>query len=134
MIRKVNYRKYYEICTGEKIERGFDIHHLDSNRENNHIMNLVAVPYKVHRDYHNAEFALSKVLCDLNNLRSFHTSNTIKYHEIINQYITARNDIYHYELRRDDLIYKNNPQINVYENSTGLKEVERIIKKYNQNG
>ena len=47
-----NYRKFYEKETGKKIPKDFDVHHIDFNRENNDIMNLVAMPKKLHQRYH----------------------------------------------------------------------------------
>lgn len=49
-----NYRKKYERFYGEEIPEGYDVHHLDMNRNNNSIVNLVAVPKEVHRRYHKA--------------------------------------------------------------------------------
>lgn len=47
-----NYRKFYENKTGVKTEKGFDIHHLDFNKSNNNINNLVRIPSKLHKGYH----------------------------------------------------------------------------------
>ncbi len=35
-----------------KLPKGFDVHHLDHNRENNDISNLVALPKELHKKYH----------------------------------------------------------------------------------
>jgi hypothetical protein len=47
-----NYRKFYEEQTGKKIPKDFDVHHIDFNRNNNDIINLVAIPKKLHKKYH----------------------------------------------------------------------------------
>lgn len=47
-----NYREIYEYETGQLIPNGFHIHHIDGNRNNNHILNLVALPGKLHSAYH----------------------------------------------------------------------------------
>ena len=47
-----NYRKIYEKAVGEKIEEGYEIHHIDFDRNNNNILNLVALPKCIHREYH----------------------------------------------------------------------------------
>lgn len=39
-----DYRKYYERCMGEPIPPSFEVHHLDLDRSNNHIENLIAIP------------------------------------------------------------------------------------------
>lgn len=48
----MNYRKFYQNAIGQKIPKGFDVHHIDGNRENNDIKNLVAIPKKVHNGFH----------------------------------------------------------------------------------
>jgi hypothetical protein len=47
-----NYREKYERLTGEPIPNGFHVHHIDEDRRNNDILNLVALPNKVHSAYH----------------------------------------------------------------------------------
>lgn len=47
-----NYRSIYEKCLRCKIPDGFVIHHIDFNRENNEISNLIAIPEQLHKDYH----------------------------------------------------------------------------------
>lgn len=48
----MSYRNKYEEKTGLKVPSSFDIHHIDLNRKNNDINNLVAIPRELHRDYH----------------------------------------------------------------------------------
>jgi hypothetical protein len=55
---KFNYRKFYEEKTGKKIPKDFDVHHIDLNRENNDIMNLVAIPKKLHHNYHKSLYEI----------------------------------------------------------------------------
>lgn len=50
---RFRYRKYYEESVGTKIDKDYEIHHLDFNRHNNYIINLVALPKYLHRKYHN---------------------------------------------------------------------------------
>lgn len=47
-----NYRKIYEKYCKIKIPKNYEIHHIDMNRENNDIFNLVMLPKKLHCDYH----------------------------------------------------------------------------------
>lgn len=46
------YRRFYEKETNKKVPSDFDIHHIDFNRKNNNIKNLVAIPKLLHSDYH----------------------------------------------------------------------------------
>lgn len=48
-----NYRKFYFEQVGKKYSsKTFDIHHINLNREDNRIDNLVALPKKLHHQYH----------------------------------------------------------------------------------
>lgn len=67
----IDYRKKYEEETGFKVPKEFDIHHLDSNRENNDIRNLVAIPKKLHHVYH-------ELLCEY--LQTIENMNNDKIH------------------------------------------------------
>lgn len=48
----MNYRKFYEEQTKTKLPKNFEVHHIDLNRENNDISNLVAIPKKLHQELH----------------------------------------------------------------------------------
>lgn len=45
-------RRIYCKTLGITLPRGFDVHHIDLNRLNNDILNLVALPTILHRKYH----------------------------------------------------------------------------------
>lgn len=49
-----NYRKIYEKKCNIKIPKNYEIHHVDFNRENNNIRNLVMLPKEIHQEYHKA--------------------------------------------------------------------------------
>lgn len=44
MAKSFNYRKYYKDYYGIDFGKEFDIHHIDINRENNEINNLILLP------------------------------------------------------------------------------------------
>lgn len=48
----MNYRKLYETHFDIKLSKDYDVHHIDFDRENNTIDNLIAMPNKLHRNYH----------------------------------------------------------------------------------
>jgi len=49
----MNYRKLYEEYHNLKIPKDWDIHHIDADRENNKIDNLIMLPSKLHQALHN---------------------------------------------------------------------------------
>lgn len=57
----MNYRRFYSYCLGEVLPKEIHVHHLDGNRGNNHLSNLVAIQAKLHQQYHFYE----NMLCDI---------------------------------------------------------------------
>lgn len=67
----MNYRKKYKQHYNIDFGKEYVIHHIDENRDNNDIMNLLLLPNKLHSKYHTYksqyEMASSNGLClDLN--------------------------------------------------------------------
>ena len=50
----MKYRQFYEDKTGVHIPNSYDIHHIDIDRDNNGITNLVAIPSYLHVQIHKA--------------------------------------------------------------------------------
>lgn len=48
----MDYRKLYADHYGITLPDGFDIHHIDGDRENNDISNLLLLPSMLHQWYH----------------------------------------------------------------------------------
>ena len=48
----MNYRKFYEETLGLILKKEDEVHHLDLNRKNNDIYNLIGIPRKLHKQYH----------------------------------------------------------------------------------
>jgi hypothetical protein len=49
----MNYRKFYQEQIGKKYDSSeFDIHHINGNHDDNDLLNLVALPKRLHRQYH----------------------------------------------------------------------------------
>lgn len=61
----MDYRAFYQDITGEMIPLNFDVHHLDLDRSNNDISNLVAIPKPIHEKYHTLLNATSLAVSDL---------------------------------------------------------------------
>jgi len=56
----MNYIEIYENYYNLKIEKGFEIHHIDGNVDNNNIENLICLPKKFHQCLHNWVGIISK--------------------------------------------------------------------------
>lgn len=52
MAKNFNYRKYYKEYYGIDFDNEYSIHHIDFNRDNNSIENLILLPKRLHRRYH----------------------------------------------------------------------------------
>lgn len=50
--RKYSIRAIYQEATNRELPKDFDIHHINLDPEDNNILNLLALPRKVHQDYH----------------------------------------------------------------------------------
>ena len=65
---RTKYKRYYEIEFG----REYAVHHIDGNRENNDIANLVLLPSKLHSQYH-----FLKTIIDRQNLPTVISGNAL---------------------------------------------------------
>ncbi len=45
-------RRIYQEETGQPIPHGFHVHHIDFNKGNDDINNMVAIPKELHQEYH----------------------------------------------------------------------------------
>ena len=62
-----DYRKYYaQYYNIEWDSNLFDVHHIDRNRSNNDIRNLVLLPKNLHRELHMVYNELDRVLVSMN--------------------------------------------------------------------
>lgn len=52
MAKSFNYRKYYKDYYGIDFDSSYVIHHIDFDRSNNDINNLILLPSKLHSRYH----------------------------------------------------------------------------------
>lgn len=55
------YRRLYKKSVGD-IPKGFEIHHIDGDRENNKIENLLMLPKELHTEYHARKDSLDRYM------------------------------------------------------------------------
>ena len=51
-VTKSNYRQYYKEYYGIEFGKDFSVHHIDMNRDNNDINNLLLLPKEIHNKFH----------------------------------------------------------------------------------
>lgn len=82
----MNYVKFYKLETKIIIPKNYDVHHIDWNRDNNFITNLIHIPKKIHTLIHNYYGYVTKLECikltdiyeDINNPKRF-TTQALKF-------------------------------------------------------
>lgn len=107
--KQKNYRRIYEQKCNIKIPKGYEIHHIDFNRDNNNIMNLVALPKELHNKYHTllrryksihyeVQTELKSILELGSAINAYIKNNDLK---IIGEFIDVWYECQHYVLYRD---------------------------------
>lgn len=92
-----------------KVPYGYQIHHIDHNRKNNNICNLVAIPKKLHNNYHSCNNKFQKSLYDINNFFGFmHKGHKEKTFNHIDNFMNVKNELLSYMNIRDFKINFNN--------------------------
>lgn len=111
----MGYRSKYEKAIGRKIKDGFEVHHINLNRKDNSIQNLIEIPRRLHVDFHTAYNPLRDIIktikingysvCDYENdpwIRNFcmpyvptekWAKKLLNHTEKINKFIDERNRI-----------------------------------------
>ena len=87
-----NYGKIYADYYGIKWDSSlFEVHHIDRNRENNDIKNLVLIPKKLHAEYHRIisiiqyDFENGADIFNVTNYDIYHASEYQKLFELKNE-------------------------------------------------
>lgn len=122
-----NYRKKYERFYGEKLPDGYEVHHLDLDRVNNSINNLIAIPKDVHRAYHETMIKLEFSIVS-GNTNSFKDIFSVcmasgapnMNPELINQMIKATIYIEHYVCENQFKFYRS---LSRWSNELGISEI-----------
>jgi hypothetical protein len=56
-----DYRALYEQATGPELPKDFDVHHINFDRDDNSIHNLLAIPKKLHIEYHKFHYEVKNL-------------------------------------------------------------------------
>lgn len=115
--RKI-YADYYCIEWDSKL---FEVHHIDRNRENNDVHNLVLLPKKLHKEYHRI---ISIIQYDFENGADiFNVTSFDIYHA--NEYIKL------FELKNSIAnLYLFQSQLKMIRDNLNLKNYGEILKRY----
>lgn len=117
-----DYRKIYADYFGIKWDRSmFEVHHLDRNRENNDINNLVLLPKKLHKEYHKIisiiqyDFENGADIFNVSNFDIYHAKEYIRLFELKNLIAT---------------LHLFQSQFKLISSNLGSTEYKEILKKY----
>lgn len=73
-IKDENYREKYKRYYGIDFDKDFDVHHIDLDRENNDIDNLILLPKNLHERYHKCLTEISGIT-DISKLKTINVKN-----------------------------------------------------------
>lgn len=115
--RKI-YANYYCVEWDSKL---FEVHHIDRNRENNDVHNLVLLPKKLHKEYHRIISIIQYDFengADIFNVTSFDIFHTNEYIELAE----LKNNIAN--------LYLFQSQLKMIRDNLGMKDYSKILKRY----
>lgn len=99
----------------------FEIHHIDRNRENNDVHNLVLLPKKLHKEYHRIVSIIQNDFfngADILNVTSFDIYHANEYQELFELKFEIAN------------LYLFQSQLKIISNNLGMFDFKEILKKY----
>lgn len=76
-----NYRKFYKKYYGIEFGKEFDVHHIDGDRDNNAISNLILLPKALHAKYHLCRPKTLKTEIDMSNLSNTEYEVALRFYE-----------------------------------------------------
>lgn len=104
----MDYRSFYISMTNSIISNDYEVHHIDSNRDNNDIYNLVALPRKLHKRYHHIKALFDSMVDDVRIYQIFYNKEKAKYMEILKSFIDVKSSISNYISERNSILNKIN--------------------------
>jgi hypothetical protein len=105
----MNYRKIYENECGIELDSNTEVHHLDCDRNNNDIMNLVALPIAIHNKLHKLKHNYDSSIEIINDCKYLYAKEKIKAIDNISNWIEFKSNILSmYVNNRDSILCNNN--------------------------
>lgn len=104
---KTNYRKYYIDSIGVNLDKSYEVHHIDRNRENNSLINLVAIPKEFHKKIHKVLNKYDWAINWLDEMGYFYNKEEIEILIAIKDYINIKTELWPYIERRNQLLMDN---------------------------
>ena len=101
----MNYRRFYQDKLGIVLEKSYHVHHIDSNRNNNNIVNLVALPKSLHLMYHSKKAKYEFIISLINECNYFFSCEHKKYFNAIKEFMDIKNEVAQYIINRDNTLY-----------------------------
>lgn len=98
----MNYRKFYQDELGLILDKSYDVHHIDSNRKNNKLSNLVSIPKKLHCKYHTRKANYEDIISRINDCNYFYKLEYLSFINVIHSFMDVKNEISEYIIKRDN--------------------------------
>lgn len=104
---KINYRKYYIESLRINLDKSFEVHHIDRDRSNNSLMNLVAIPKEFHIKVHKVLNRYDWALNWLDEMGYFYCKEEVEILLAVKDYINLKTELWPYIEKRNKLIIDN---------------------------
>ena len=90
----MNYRKFYKEYYQINFDKNYEVHHLDENRENNNIENLLLLPKHIHHQYHQLKIFIENNLKMIGNIniQSYLFYPTYYYYDNVENWIKVKQE------------------------------------------
>lgn len=87
----MNYRELYKDYYGIDFDNYFDVHHIDRNRKNNNINNLLLLPSKLHSQFHfNLNILEKYKITDISRIQTTYEMNEYLLNAVQRQAVTVK--------------------------------------------
>lgn len=104
-IKDENYREKYKRYYGIDFDKDFDVHHIDLDRENNDIDNLILLPKILHERYHKCLTEISGIT-DISKLKIINVKNGCQFeHGALLRFCTVMRQISVWKAHKANLEY-----------------------------